>query len=57
MPKSDLTSVNPRKPTQFEPTPSDHAVKIIDWLILLVEGSLPALSWVKRLSNCQEHDY
>jgi hypothetical protein len=30
-----LTSVNPWKPTQFEPTPSDHAVKIIDWIARL----------------------
>ena len=30
MPRSGLTSSKPIKPTQFEPTPSDHAVNIID---------------------------
>ena len=30
-----LTSSNPRKPTQFEPTLSDQAVKIIDWIARL----------------------
>jgi hypothetical protein len=35
MVSSGLTSVNPIKPTQFDPTPSDRAVNIIDWIARL----------------------
>jgi len=37
--KSDFTSSNPRKPTQFEPIPSEHVVKIIDWIARLASDT------------------
>src|SRR5256712_8778572 len=39
MPRSGFTSVNPRNPTQFEPTLSDHAVRIIDWIARLASDT------------------
>src|SRR5215471_17253659 len=39
MPKGDLTSFSAKKPTQFEPTPSDHAVSTIDWIARLASDT------------------